>query len=398
MRAYDYLNRISGWSDCRVSGTLPAAFLNRCASRGVALLAAVPEGDNAYRVRLRTRDLKKAGRCAQEAQCTLQPLSSGGAPSLAVKIRRRALVSAGLLFAFFLLAWSKLYIWEISVTGNETVSAGKILDALRECGVGLGTFWPEMTSDNIRSKLLTKLPELAWATVNIYGSRAEVIVRERVPKPEIWDERAPADIVAAKSGFVTEVRALNGTALVTAGSAVLAGEPLISSRMDSAFSGERYVHAAGTVTAETYYELSAATPLAAAEKVYTGETKTRLALVIGNSRWNFFGNSSISPAACDKITEESTLSLGGIFSFPVSLVRETERFYTVEETRRDLNLAARELEAALHERLSDSLGEGGVIESESYSVSASGGLLTVCLRASCSENIAVELPRPTAAG
>lgn len=392
MRAYDYLNRLSGWSDCRVSGTLPAAFLNRCASRGVALLSAVPEGEYSYRVRLRTRDMKKAGRCAAEAQCTLEPLASGGAPSLALKLRRRALLALGLLLAFFLLAWSKLYIWEISVTGNETVSAGKILDALRECGVGTGTFWPDMTSDIIRSKLLTKMPELAWATVNIHGSRAEVIVRERVPKPEIYNANTPIDLIAAKSGFVTEVRALNGTALVKAGSAVLAGEPLILSRMDSAFSGERYVHAAGTVTAETYYELSAATPLTAAEKVYTGETKTRLALVIGNSRWNFYGNSSISPAACDKITEESTLSLGGIFSFPVSLVRETERFYTLEEKQRDLNLAARELEAALHERLLSALGEGGGVESEDYSASSSGGLLTVCLRARCSENIAVEKP------
>lgn len=392
MRAFDILNRLSGWSDCRVSGTLPAAFLNRCASRGVALIAAVPEGEYSYRVRLRTRDLKRAGRCAAEAQCTLEPLASGGAPSLARKLRRRAFLAAGLLLAFFLLAWSKLYIWEISVTGNETVSAGKILDALRECGVGLGTFWPDMTSDNIRSKLLTKMPELAWATVNIYGSRAEVIVRERVAKPEIWDESSPADLVAAKSGFVTEVRALSGTALVKAGSAVLAGETLVSGRMDSAFSGTRYVHATGAVTAETYYELSAVTPLTAAEKVYTGETNTRFALVIGNSRWNFFGNSSISPAACDKITEESTLSFGGVFSFPVSLVRETERYYTLEESQRDLNLAARELEAALHERLLGALGEGGVIESESYSASSSGGLLTVCLRARCTEDIAIETP------
>ena len=392
MRVYDILNRLSGWSDCRVSGTLPAAFLNRCASRGVALLLAVPEGEYAYRVRLRTRDMKKAGRCAAEAQCTLEPLSSGGAPSLALKLRRRALLAVGLLLAFFLLAWSKLYIWEISVTGNETVSAGKILDALRECGVGLGTFWPDMTSDNVRSELLVRMPELAWATVNIYGSRAEVIVRERVAKPEIWDESAPADLVAAKSGFVTEVRALSGTALVKAGSAVLAGEKLISAKMDSAFSGERYVHAAGTVTAETYYELSAETPLTAAEKVYTGETKTRFALVIGNSRWNFFGNSSISPAACDKITEESTLALGAVFSFPVSLVRETERFYTLEERRRDLNLATRELEAALHERLVNALGEGGVVERESYSASISGGLLTVCLRARCTEDISQEKP------
>ena len=233
MKSYDLLNAAAGWTECRVSGAMPAAFLNQCAGRGVSLLSAETDGDPyTLRIRLRSRDLRRAERAARKSQCTLETLASGGAPRLGAKLLRRALAAAGLLLVFLLLAWSKLYIWEIDVTGNETVSTGRILDGLRECGVDAGSFWPGITSDNLRSELLMELPELAWATVNIHGSRAEVIVRERVPKPEIWYANTPVDVVAAKTGFVTEVRALNGTALVRPGSAVTAGETLISSAAD----------------------------------------------------------------------------------------------------------------------------------------------------------------------
>ena len=367
--------------------------MNACAARNLPLLSCAQEERYALRVRLRTRDLKKAGRIALWTQCALEPLIAGGASEMARKLRRRALAVLGLLLVLALLAWSKLYIWEIDVTGNETVPAGRILDGLRECGVGVGTFWPGITSDNLRSELLIELPELAWATVNIYGSRAEVIVRERVPKPEIWRADTPVDVVAKKTGFVTEVRTLGGTARVRPGSAVTEGELLISGAVESAWGGPRRVHATGVVRAETYYELSAAAPLTALEKRETGEEAAVWSLTVGKNRWIFLGNSSIFGESCGTIAK--TWAFGGkAFSLPVSLTRETARALTLAEVPRDGNLARRELEEALHTRLLSELGADAVVESERYSAAAVNGLLIVTLRARCSEDIGAEVPMP----
>ena len=393
MKLYDFFNSLAGWTEVRVSGALPEAFLNVCAARNLPLLSCAQEERYALRVRLRTRDLKKAARIALWTQCALEPLFAGGAPAMVKKLRRRALAVLGLLLVFAMLAWSKLYIWEIEVTGNETVPAGRILDGLRECGVGVGTFWPGITSDNLRSELLIELPELAWATVNIYGSRAEVIVRERVPKPEIWRADTPVDVVAKKTGFITEVRTLNGTARVRPGSAVTEGETLISGAVESAYGGARKIHATGVVRAETYYELSAAAPLTVLEKRETGEETTLWSLTIGKNRWNFLGNSSIFGESCDTIAK--TWAFGGkVFMLPVSLTRETARSLTLTEVPRDRNLARRELEEALHTRLLSELGADGEVESERYSAAAVDGLLVVTLRARCSEDIGVEVPMP----
>jgi hypothetical protein len=50
------------------------------------------------------------------------------------------------------------------------------------------------------------------------------------------------------------------------------------------------------------------------------------------------------------------------------------------------------MEAELHERLLRELGAEGVICTEEYSAVRADGSLTVVLRATCIENIAVEAP------
>jgi similar to stage IV sporulation protein len=371
---------------------MPEVFLNRCAKEGVFLRYAARIDETELRVVLAQKDLPSAAAIAQRSQCELTVLHRRGGRALTRHAARRWLPAACLLLSFLLLAWSKLYIWEIDVTGNETVSAGRIRSALSDCGVSLGSFWPDIRSDLLRCELLLRLPELAWATVNIHGSRAEVVVRERVPKPELFDSREPVDLVAERLGFVTEVRALSGTPAVRPGSAVMPGEVLISGASDSAFSGQREGHAVGSVTAETCYELTATAPLTETVCAETAQRRRRWALLIGKNRVNLYKNSSFCPPNCDKIISIWECKIPGLFSLPLALVRETAAQRVTEERERDLNLLRRAMEQQLHARLLDAV-DGGIIEEEHYSCARSDGRMTVCLRARCSENIAKEQKR-----
>lgn len=69
---------------------------------------------------------------------------------------------------------------------------------------------------------------MAWLTVNVRGCRAYVSVRDRVPKPELADDRTPTNVVAKRDALVTEVRAYDGRAMVRKGGTVTAGQLLIS--------------------------------------------------------------------------------------------------------------------------------------------------------------------------
>ena len=386
---YGLLGRMENYAVCRLSGAEPAGFLNRCAAAGIRLGDVAQESETSLRLTLPARMLRRAEKIALRCQCELTPLRMQGAAVLWRRILRRWVPVTALTALLLLACWSKLFIWEIEVTGNETVPSGAIRGALSDCGVGIGSYWPDIVSDNLRSELLVRLPQLAWATVNIHGSRAEVIVRERVPKPELFDEDVHVDLVAEKTGFVTEVRALSGTARVRPGSAVLPGEILISGSADSAFAGQRELHAVGSVTAETYYELSAAAPLTETVRGGTEGTQDRWALLVGKNRINFYRNSSICEGSCDKIISLWECKIDGLFTLPVALVRERCADYTAEVRPRDQNALVRAMEEQLHAQLLAAV-DGGTIEQENYSSSETDGRIMVTLRARCSEDIAKE--------
>ncbi len=378
---------------CEVRGVLPAGFLDACAAGGTGVLRAERgKDDNTLIVTLPRSAISSARRAAVKSQCELRIMRETGGGVLRRRLLRRIVPLVCLAVLCLLLVFSRCFIWEIEVTGNERVPAAKILNALAECGIAPGCFWPVLTSDNVRSELLVRLPELSWATVNIYGSRAEAIVRERVPKPEIYRADTPVDLVSTHIGFVTQVRALNGTARVRPGSAVVPGDVLIAGETSSAFSGSRSVHALGTVRAETYYELTACAPAEVQMKL-PERSFTRWAVQIGKNRYNIFRNSSICDRDCDKIKNVWACEIDGLFSLPLALIRERCTAYSVRSSPADQAAVSMRLEQTLYERLTASVGADAEIESVSYSHSTADGKIIVCLRARCSENIAAEQQR-----
>ena len=390
MGVYQLLNAVPGWAEIRVSGAAPVLFLNCCAVRRIPLLAVREEDEYTLRVRVPAGKLRACRRAASATGCGAELLRTGGAPRLGKLLLRRAVPALCLLAVLLGLVWSKLFLWEIEVRGNERVSTARILDALRECGVDCGSFWPNFTSDQLRSELLLLLPELRWATVNIYGSRAEVIVRERIPRPALFDAKAPTDVTAAQTGFVTKVLALDGTALVRPGDAVLSGETLISARMDSISGGSRLVHAQGSVRGESYWELLSAAPAHVLRKTWTGAVHSRWALLIGKNRYNFYGNYSFCPESCDKIISVWECKIPGLFQLPITLIRESVREYTAGEAPADARRTAEALETGLHEALLRSIGPDGVIEAETVSFAEAEGRIWCCLRARCEQELGRE--------
>ena len=385
---YRLFNRAGGTAAITFRGAFPEGVLNRCAEQGIEILGVEALDGFTLRLTVPDRRLGALRRLAERCQCTVVDVQRAGAGYALYRHRRRAAAAAMLALVLLLLVWSKAFIWEIEVTGNETVPTGEILGALAECGVGVGSFWPAFTSDSIRDEALVHLPSLAWLTVNVHGSRAEVIVRERVAKPEMIADGEAVDIVAAKSGFITQVLALNGSAEVHRGQAVSAGDTLISCRIPWKTDP---VHAYGEIRARTYYELSAVSPVQRSEKRYTGREKNRWSLVIGGKRIKFFGNSSFFDAECDKIYYSYPLAVRGLFALPVLLEREQCRFYETTESQDDLLLREQELESELHRRLCQEIGDGEIV-SENYSSSEKDGALVVCLRAECEEDIGLPWP------
>ena len=387
------LELLRGWAEISVTGAQPELFLNICAARGIELTDCRPVSPTELRCTVARRRLAAAGRCAERAQCELKVRRRRGASYVLGRVRRRYFLLGGLMCVLLLLGASSMYVWDIDVVGNESVSTSEILNALEQCGVGIGSNWTGFNADMIRSRALELVPELSFLTVNVHGSRATVIVRERIEAPELDEDEGSGDVTARRSGVVVSVNAFRGEALVSPGSAVLAGDTLISGSVPGVEiwgkpTKYRQVGAMGEVKARTFYEFTAVAPLVEYEKQPTGREATNYALVLGEKRLNFYQTSGIYRDSCDTIYDEWKLGLSGVFTLPVSLVRETRAQYELVPVERTADEVAARLRGQLAERLNAEL-DGGELLSTDYSERESGGCVYVTLRATCLEDIAL---------
>ena len=374
-----------------VSGAAPQRLLNAMSEADMPFWDAVPQDAFTIRLGLYSRDLRDAKALASRCQCELKLLRESGAPVVKRRLRRRVALLVTAVCCFALLAASSLFVWDIRVEGNEQVSTGEILRALAGCGVEPGAFWPGWSSDEIRNSVILDIPELAWLGVSVDSSRAVIRVRERTEAPELVNSEGMGSVTARTTGIIDSMRVYQGAPLVTVGDAVVAGETLVSGEMPSEVGDTRYVRASAEIRARTWYEMSASAPLE-----YSGleqsDSRTRWALVIGDKRINFYLGSSQTPTGCGKIITEYPLAWEGVFTLPVTLVREQTLEYDSAAAAVDEEELSGRLEAVLRSTLERELSGRGEILDAQFTSSASDGRLVVTMRAECMEDIAEFTP------
>ena len=391
------INFLRGSVCVAVSGPFPERFLNLCAQSGVGFWDLAWEGGQSLRLRVLRRDAGRAAELAERAGCTASLEGRAGLPVFLAGFRRRYALLAGLALALAAVCLLSQFILTVEVSGNETVPSAVILMELSRQGVRPGAYGPGLDLRRISQEALRRIEGLSWMSVNLHGTRAEVLVRERSPSPTPRDETTPAHVVAAADGVLEEVEVLEGQALFREGQAVLAGEIVISGAVDlkepqyaAVDAGQRLVHARGEVWAVTHRTLAACIPLEAQVKVYTGEEERRWSLSLLGRSVNFFGKASISSSGYDKMTTTHILTLPGGREMPLVLVETEYRAYETAAAPVRADAARAMLEERLLERLTALIGAEGSVLSTAFSAEEEDGMLTVTLTAQCREQIGRE--------
>lgn len=372
-----------------VSGAQPESILNFCTENGIEFWDTSPCSDLALSFTIAAADYPAVHGRSGKNGIEVAIVSSRGGKKLIKGAKSRVVLLVLLCVFVTFAAVSSLFIWRIDIVGNEKVSAARLMRALEECGVRYGAFWPAILSDAVKDSVVTQMPDIAWLTLNIRSSCAQIVVHERVEKPDIVNEKAPGDIIASKSGVIKRMSVLEGMAAAAKGDTVTRGDVLVSGLMVSETGDDRYVHAQAQVQAETWYEISAAAPLYETKKVKKRGAETEFSLIVGKMRINFFDDSRNKSTSCDKINKLRYISLGDVFTLPVGYAVCSSEEYETQITAIDKTEAVSRLKADLRNELERRINGGSVVSAE-YSVSESGELLIVTLHAQCTEDIAKE--------
>ncbi len=382
-----------------VTGAFPERFLNLCAQAGVGFWDLEWLDPHTLRLRVSRRDARRVGPLAEKVLCEARARRHLGFPYFLAGFRKRYALLLGLALSLAAVCLLSRFVLTIEVSGNETVSTAAILTELSRQGVRVGAYGPGLDVRRISQESLLRLDGLAWMSINLHGTRAEVLVREKLPEPEVRDESTPANVVAQADGVILDLEVLDGQAVFREGEAVLRGEVVISGTMDlrepeysAVDAGQRLVHARGNVWARTYRTLTAQIPLEAQVKRYTGEKEIQWSLLALGRTVNFFGKGGVFSEGYDKIVETHPLTLPGGRVMPLALRRTEYRAYVTEPAALNAGAARSMLEERLLERLDALIGEDGEVLDTVFTVREEDGMLAVTLRAECREQIGREVP------
>lgn len=380
---------LTGFAVMELRGVAPERLLTALALRSIGFWDADKTDEYALRFAVPLHEAEFVEKLAESQGLECETLSRRGLPRLWRRVKKRRALLIVLALCAALLAVSRLFIWSIEVQPCEGVTESEIRAALSECGVDVGCRWTGLSQDLLRNALLRRVPELRWATVNVRGSCAEVILRPKREKPEPVNETETADITASQSGYVTELLPMRGTARAAAGDTVLKGETLIEGLATGRYETHGAVRAIGQVRARCWTEISACAPETLDMKQPTGRTKSRWALIFGKRRINLFKGCSICPAGCAKIAKEAAIAPAGV-SLPIRLVREIcTEYETAQQSAPELREA---LEAELSAVLTRQVGEDGEVTALRFTQSRANGMLYVTAHAECEQSIAETVP------
>ena len=396
------INLLRGYVELAVTGAFPERLLNLCAQNRLQFWKLRWIDETSFTFRIALKDRGRLDELAGRSMCELEERARRGAAAVAERIlERRWGFVAGVALCFLAVSFLSRFLLAIEVTGNDTVSTAVILSQLQRVGVRPGAYGPAIVEKEAANEALLGLPELSYLAINIYGTRAEVVVREAEKKPELLDESVPADVVAKADGIIEDIHADTGRAMFQDGDVVAKGEVLISGELDlkepeygTVDLGRLIVRAGGTVTARTWRTLEETIPLTVQAKEYTGEERAVRSAKILWWDLDFFQNSSISDERCDKMTETEQLTLLGR-PWPVWLTTTTLRAYRLAPAEIDREGAAAQLEELLLARLARLMeANGGQVLQTGFSLREEGGRLTVTLLAECREEIGRTVERP----
>lgn len=243
--------------------------------------------------------------------------------SFAERYQKRKGLAVGFLLAISLLFLSSLFVWDITVEGADRIPEKRIMDALAERGLQLGTFIPSFDTEIIEQMLVLDIDGLSFVSIQRKGTVVRVEVREREKETEILDTESPSNMIAAADGQIEALRVTGGYATVTLGETVKKGDLLVSGIIDSAALGYRLVRARGEVLARTTLTYQVEIPYETTEKVYTGKFFSQKSIKFFSKTIKLFRKDSICVSSCDKIESEKRIYLFGLIKLPI-FVTETE--------------------------------------------------------------------------
>ncbi len=325
--------KIFGYTEFTFIGDRRAALLSLFLSKGLHISSYEYDGENTV-IALSVSDAANAEKIIKGSGERIVKRETKGFVPYIARYRKRYGIYAGCALYAALLFILMTRIWEIKITGIETMTDHEARGYLESVGIyegGSNIF----DVDSVRNRLVLSSDKIAWASVYADGVIAKIDIKESVIKEKPKKDEGCANVVAEKGGVIVSTLAYGGRAAVIPGQVVKEGDVLISGIYEDKYKNTHYAYAKGKVMARTDIVITSECEALSREKIYTGEEDREFRIIFSKKSLKIGGKCRFTEGECDTIRENSRIVLFSLIKLPISLETTTYKQYKIEDVERN---------------------------------------------------------------
>lgn len=316
------LNYIIGYVNIQIEGYYIERFITTSIKDGILLWNIKRKNTNLVFAKVATYELDKLRENARKNQCLVTVKSQKGIPYLLKKYSKRKSFIITLLVLVMVSIFLSKFVWNIEVTGNNTVKSEDIIKIVNDEGLKKGTLKSKVKTEKIINKIRLLREDVSWVGMEIKGTNVIISIVEAKEKPKIIDENDFTNIVASKDGVIAKAYAQNGTLMVKEGDKVRKGDILISGTIEEKYADKYYVNAIGEVQAKVLYSKTVKICKNEIKRNRTGKKDTKFAIKINDFKINLFKTLS-KFKNYDTIYTNKKIKILPNFYLPIEICRYT---------------------------------------------------------------------------
>lgn len=372
-----------GYLYVRVKAKNPEKILNLASAKGLGVWRVTAKEDTLY-FKIGIHSFKKLRIFKRKIPCKIHITKKIGFPFFVAKNRKRYGMAVGMLIFFAILYLMSGYVWNICISGNKEIKSEEILSSLNQIGIYEGARISDIEPEEKRNELLLLQDGLAWAAINIEGSKITVDVTETKEKDSLKTD--PSNLIANEDGIIKKIEVKSGVIKTKVGDAVQKGQMLVAGIREYEDGRMDFTRSVGNIYAEVDYSFSTVQPLKVKEFLKTGEEYERKVLsIFGVKIPLYLGNIE---GTYETAANAEKISSGKSY-LPIKII--SKKFYKTKEVTYTLNEDRAKIRAQkiADKKISELVGSGEIINKHQKIV-CDGNTFTINTRIKCLKDIVFE--------
>ena len=266
-----------------ISGEYPERFINFCLNEKIYLWG-VKKNNKQLIVWMYLKDFSKIRIISRKSKVKIKIIGRYGLPFLLKRLQKRKVLLSGAILFFLAIYCLSGFVWFIDIQGIKNIPQSQIENILKEEGLKIGVWRNAIDERKVEKKILLTTPTVAWVGIRFTGIKATVEVVEKAT--EFVESRNLGNLVASKTGVITDCIVLAGEKNINIGDKVKEGDILIKAINFGSKEGknENIVQAEGIVKAKVQYESYGEAPLTKYVYSRSGKYDFSINLVINDKQ------------------------------------------------------------------------------------------------------------------